>query len=61
VRPNIITNDDGFMRTPIALKGHEKAHASDLLPIFLKRGEWVHDKSKDAERIETVFVSLVTR
>jgi hypothetical protein len=26
--------------------------------IFVKRGEWVHDKSKDAERIETVFAEL---
>jgi hypothetical protein len=26
--------------------------------IFVKRGEWVHDKSKDAERIESVFASL---
>ena len=26
--------------------------------IFVKRGEWVHDKSKDAERIEAVFASL---
>ena len=28
--------------------------------IFVKRGEWVHDKSKDAERIEAVFASLAT-
>jgi hypothetical protein len=28
--------------------------------IFVKRGEWVHDKSKDAERIETVFASLAS-
>jgi MEDS: MEthanogen/methylotroph, DcmR Sensory domain len=26
--------------------------------IYIKRGEWVHDKSKDAEKIETVFASL---
>jgi hypothetical protein len=26
--------------------------------IFVKRGEWVHDKSKDAEKIESVFTSL---
>ncbi len=26
--------------------------------IFVKRGEWMHDKSKDAERIEAVFASL---
>ena len=26
--------------------------------IFVKRGAWVHDKSKDAERIEAVFASL---
>lgn len=26
--------------------------------IFVKRGEWVHDKSKDAKRIEAVFASL---
>jgi hypothetical protein len=26
--------------------------------IFVKRGEWVHDKSKDAENIETVFTTL---
>ncbi len=26
--------------------------------IFVKRGEWVHDKSKDAEKIEAVFASL---
>jgi hypothetical protein len=26
--------------------------------IFVKRGEWVHDKSRDAERIEAVFASL---
>jgi hypothetical protein len=26
--------------------------------IFVKRGEWVHDKSKDAEKIESVFASL---
>jgi hypothetical protein len=28
--------------------------------IFVKRGEWVHDKSKDAERIEAVFASLAS-
>jgi len=27
--------------------------------IFVKRGEWVHDRSRDAERIEAVFASLV--
>lgn len=26
--------------------------------FFVKRGEWVHDKSKDAEKIEAVFASL---
>ena len=26
--------------------------------IFVKRGEWVHDKTKDAEKIELVFASL---
>jgi hypothetical protein len=26
--------------------------------IFVKRGEWVHDKSKDAEKIESVFAAL---
>lgn len=26
--------------------------------IYVKRGEWVHDKSKDAEKIEAVFASL---
>ena len=26
--------------------------------IFVKRGEWVHDKSKDAEKIEAVFAAL---
>ncbi|MDB6169312.1 MAG: Sensory transduction histidine kinase [Verrucomicrobia bacterium] len=26
--------------------------------IFVQRGEWVHDKSKDAEKIEAVFASL---
>lgn len=26
--------------------------------IFVKRGEWVHDKTKDAEKIESVFASL---
>lgn len=29
--------------------------------IFNKRGEWVHDKSKDAERIESVFASLAAQ
>ena len=29
--------------------------------IFVKRGEWVHDKSKDAEKIEAVFASLAAR
>ena len=28
--------------------------------FFVKRGEWVHDKSKDAERIEAVFASLAS-
>jgi two-component system, sensor histidine kinase PdtaS len=26
--------------------------------IFVKRGEWVHDKSRDAEKVEAVFTSL---
>jgi hypothetical protein len=26
--------------------------------IFVQRGEWVHDKSRDAERIEAVFTAL---
>jgi hypothetical protein len=26
--------------------------------IYVKRGEWVHDKSRDAEKIEAVFTSL---
>lgn len=26
--------------------------------FFVKRGEWVHDNSRDAEKIETVFASL---
>jgi hypothetical protein len=26
--------------------------------LYIKRGEWIHDKSKDAERIEAVFASL---
>lgn len=26
--------------------------------FFVKRGEWVHDKSKEAEKIEAVFASL---
>ena len=29
--------------------------------IFVKRGEWVHDKSKDAEKIEAVFASLASQ
>lgn len=29
--------------------------------IFVQRGEWVHDKSKDAEKIETVFASLAAQ
>jgi hypothetical protein len=29
--------------------------------IFVKRGEWVHDKSKDAEKVEAVFASLAAR
>ena len=29
--------------------------------IFVKRGEWVHDKSKDAEKIEAVFASLTAQ
>jgi MEDS: MEthanogen/methylotroph, DcmR Sensory domain len=29
--------------------------------IFVKRGEWVHDKSGDAEKIEAVFASLAGR
>jgi len=29
--------------------------------IFVKRGEWVHDKSRDAEKIEAVFTSLATQ
>ena len=28
--------------------------------FFVKRGEWVHDKSKDAEKIEDIFTSLST-
>jgi hypothetical protein len=28
--------------------------------IFVKRGEWVHDKSKDAEKIEAAFASLAS-
>jgi hypothetical protein len=28
--------------------------------IFVKRGEWVHEKSRDAEKIEAVFASLAT-
>lgn len=26
--------------------------------IFVKRGEWVHDRSKDAQKIESVFAAL---
>ena len=26
--------------------------------IFVKRGEWVHDNSRDAKTIEAVFASL---
>jgi hypothetical protein len=29
--------------------------------IFVKRGEWMHDKSKDAEKIEAVFASLAAQ
>jgi len=29
--------------------------------IFVKRGEWVHDKSKDAAKIEAVFASLAAQ
>jgi hypothetical protein len=29
--------------------------------IFVKRGEWVHDKSRDAASIESVFVSLAAQ
>jgi len=29
--------------------------------IFVQRGEWVHDKSKDAEKIEAVFASLAAQ
>jgi hypothetical protein len=29
--------------------------------IYVKRGEWVHDKSRDAESIESVFASLAAR
>jgi hypothetical protein len=28
--------------------------------IFVQRGEWVHDKSNDAKKIEAVFASLAT-
>lgn len=28
--------------------------------IFVKRGEWVHDRSKDAARIEAMFASLAS-
>lgn len=28
--------------------------------FFVKRGEWVHDRSKDAEKIEAVFTSLAS-
>jgi hypothetical protein len=29
--------------------------------IFVKRGAWVHDKSKDAQKIEAIFASLATQ
>lgn len=29
--------------------------------IFVKRGEWVHDKSKDAQKIESLFASLAAQ
>ena len=29
--------------------------------IFVKRGAWVHDKSKDAQKIEAVFASLAAQ
>jgi hypothetical protein len=29
--------------------------------IFVKRGEWVHDNSRDAKKIEDVFASLSRR
>ena len=28
--------------------------------LFVKRGEWVHDNSRDAQKIEAVFASLAT-
>ena len=28
--------------------------------IYVKRGEWVHDNSSDAKKIEAVFASLAT-
>jgi hypothetical protein len=28
---------------------------------FVKRGEWVHDNSKDAQKIEAVFASLAAQ
>jgi hypothetical protein len=37
-------------------------HCRDMIhnhgKLFVKRGAWVHDKSEDARRIETVFASL---
>jgi hypothetical protein len=29
--------------------------------VFVQRGEWVHDKSKDAEKIESLFASVSAR
>jgi hypothetical protein len=29
--------------------------------LYVKRGEWVHDNSKDAQKIEAVFASLAGR
>jgi hypothetical protein len=29
--------------------------------IYVKRGEWVHDKSRDAEKIEAIFASLAAQ
>jgi hypothetical protein len=37
-------------------RSRELIHNHDK--IFVKRGEWMHDKSKDAERIEGVFAAL---
>jgi hypothetical protein len=28
--------------------------------IYVKRGEWVHDNSRDAKKIESVFASLAS-